>query len=444
MKRFGGTWKKISAIAVVSALAFAVVIMVHAQDVAALREQVRARYDVVALQDALALVPHQAAQRGQSDIRLIEIRNGGVAINGVALSAQEARQRLGSDADLILRLTYLDAAAQREIARVNSGPAGNDNGTLSTEPPARTQPRKGSLVRFGDNITVGRDERIEGDVVCIGGSANVDGEVTQNLTVIGGSLDLGPDAVVHGNVAVVGGALNRSPGARVDGKVDNVGVGARFPFGRPFQRRPFRQISRVGGFFLTLSRIALLVLVAVVIVALGPRIVETVGERAAAEPWRSGLTGFVAELLFIPLVILTVVVLAVSIIGIPLLILVPFGIVLAVILMLIGFTAIAGRVGRWVAHRFHMTSGPHAMVALGVLVLAGLTLIGRIIGLALGLTGVVVGAPFTIAGFIAEYIAWTVGIGALILAWLGRHHRTAAAPPAAPAPLSPPPAPAGD
>src|SRR5262249_16952839 len=151
-------------------------------------------------------------------------------------------------------------------------------------------------------------------------------------------------------------------------------------------------------------RVALLVLVALVIVALGPRVVETVGERAAAEPWRSGLAGFVAELLFIPLVVLTVVVLAVSIIGIPLLILVPFAIVLAGGLMLIGFTAIAGRVGRWVANRFHMASGPHATVALGVLVLVGLTLIGRIIGLALDLAGVVVGAPFTIAGFIAEYI----------------------------------------
>ncbi len=52
-----------------------------------LRDQLRQRYDIVALRDGLGLVPRQPL----GDLRLIEIRNGGVAINGEAVTAREAR-----------------------------------------------------------------------------------------------------------------------------------------------------------------------------------------------------------------------------------------------------------------------------------------------------------------------------------------------------------------
>ena len=48
-----------------------------------------------------ALVPVQR----NADIKIIEIRDGTVAIDGNALTAREARQRLGKDADLIFRAT---------------------------------------------------------------------------------------------------------------------------------------------------------------------------------------------------------------------------------------------------------------------------------------------------------------------------------------------------
>ena len=85
-------------------------------NVASLRQELRAHYNIVALQDELALVPIQR----NADIKIIEIRDGSVSINGTALTAREARQRLGKDADLIFRVTYLDPAAQRDLARVDS------------------------------------------------------------------------------------------------------------------------------------------------------------------------------------------------------------------------------------------------------------------------------------------------------------------------------------
>jgi hypothetical protein len=428
-------------------LTFSAAMFVLAQtssNVTNLRDQLRQRYDVVALRDGVGLVPHQR----NGDIRLIEIRNGGVAINGDALTAREARARLGQDAELILRITYLDAAAQRELARADAAATGSQAGTgggpnedaNQPEPTqsGRTQTHRGDLVRIGGSVSVARDEVVDGDVVAIGGSADIDGEVVREVTVVGGSLNLGPDAIVRGDVTVVGGTLTRSPSARTYGKVDNVGFGAQFPFplnlpanrrfarGFPFQR-PF---SQVGGLLGTALRMTLLILAALVVVALGGRLVESIANRAATEPLRSGLVGLLAEVLFLPLLIITIVVLAVSIVGIPLLLLVPFGMVLVVVLMLVGFAGIACQVGRLVSDRFGIRRGPYASVALGIVVVIGITLVARIISLAGGLVfGLVVAGSLAAVGYLVEYLAWTIGLGAVILTWLDGRRR--AAPPIA-------------
>jgi hypothetical protein len=416
-------------IACASFLALGGAILVYGQtvnQVANLRTQLRARYDIVALQDGLGLVPHQR----QGDIRLIEIRNGGVAINGNAVSAREAREQLGRDADLIFRVTYLDGSAQRELARPDSPGTTSQAGTQENanrpdEPgsPRRTQTRSGDLVRFGSSVTVGRDELVDGDVVAIAGSADIDGEVTRDVTVIGGSLNLGPDAVVRRDVAVIGGSLSRSPGARIDGKVDDVGVGGPSRLGSRLRRNfPLRtRFLRGGGLVGTLLRVTLLILSAFLVAALAGQFVEAIADRTAAEPLRSGLAGLLAEILFVPMVVVTVVVLAVSIIGIPLLLLVPFAIVLAVVPMLVGFTGVAYQIGRSVGNRFGIQRGRYRLVALGVLLIVCITLIGRIAAL----------GPLAAIGGLAEYLAWTIGIGAVILTWLSTRRRGI---PTAPAP----------
>src|SRR5215469_12217765 len=79
-------------------LLFSAAIFARAQSsskLTTLRERLRARYDIVALQDGVGLVPHQ----NNDSIRLIEIQNGVIAINGTPLTAGEARERLGKDAD---------------------------------------------------------------------------------------------------------------------------------------------------------------------------------------------------------------------------------------------------------------------------------------------------------------------------------------------------------
>jgi hypothetical protein len=373
--------------------------------------------------------------RPKSDIGLIEIRNGGVRINGSAVSSNDVREKLGPDGDLVLRLTYLDTAAQQELAGKDPASAKPDENTSGqgSGMPERGQEHKGDRVHIGGGVTVGKDEIVEGDVVAIGGPADVDGEVTGDVTAIGGPLTLGPDAIVRGDAVAVGGSVNRSPGARVDGQVTDVGMGAGLPLSGIFGRgvAAHRQFSRAGGLLGTVLRVTLLILGALVVVVLGGQFVQTIADRAASEPLRAGLAGLLAEVLFIPLLVVTVVVLAVSIIGIPLLLLVPFAVVLAGVLMFIGFTGVACEVGHLLSERFGIRRGPYATVALGVVAVVGIPLIAKIISLAGGLMfGAIVAGPLAAVGYLVEYIAWTMGIGALILAW-GKSRQSGSSPAAA-------------
>ena len=71
-----------------------------------------------------------------------------------------------------------------------------------------------------------QNERVEGDVVAIGGPVDVDGEVSGDVLSVMGGLTLGPHAVVRGEVTAVGGPFKRDPQAQVYGKVNEVGIGA--------------------------------------------------------------------------------------------------------------------------------------------------------------------------------------------------------------------------
>lgn len=193
--------------------------------------------------------------------------------------------------------------------------------------------------------------------------------------------------------------------------------------------------SRLGSLAATVLRVLLLVLLGLVAVALGRAPIERIAARAADGPLRPGLIGLLAEILFGPVVVLTIVVLAVSIIGIPFLVLVPVGIVLVMLVMLIGFLGLACHVGRRIAGRLGWnTRGTSTEVTLGVVAIVALTLVAKLVTLA---GGFLLGAPLAAAGFVVEYVAWTVGFGAALLTWYearGGGQPRATAPPIPPLP----------
>lgn len=398
-----------------------------ATDVAALRARIEQRYDVLPLRDGLVLRPKVA-----TGVRSIEVSGGTVALDGQAVTGAELRGRLGADADLILPLTYLDAAQRGML--FESGPASTSQTPAVTAPappappeppapPAPPRPRRerSDRVRFGGSVHVEEDESIDGDVVVIGGSATVDGEVIGEVVVVGGSLRMGPRANVTKDVVVVGGSLDRDPGATVGGKVEEVSTGA-FDF-KNFEGRRGRLgewwRGRFGSTFSlvsTLVRVGVLCLLVALVVMFARGYVDRVGVRAAAEPLKAGAIGLLAQLLFVPLLIITIVVFVITIIGIPLLVLIPFGVLGLMLFALVGFSAVASLAGGWLTRRFGWTEyGPIATAVLGVVMIAAPMLLARLIGLGGGPLWLM-SMGLMLVGFLLEYAAWTVGVGAVALA----------------------------
>ena len=147
--------------------------------------------------------------------------------------------------------------------------------------------------------------------------------------------------------------------------------------------------------------------------------------------WKSAVVGLLAQLFFVPVLVLTIVVLAVSIIGIPLLVLVPFGILAFFVALLLGLTGAASGLARLIQNRSSWID-PHglrsscrrARVDLGDHRCWG--------GSSASVEGRwrTSGPSCVLTGFIIEYAAWTVGLGGALLTRFGRRGPlTAAVPP---------------
>jgi hypothetical protein len=394
---------------------------------ARLRRDVERRFDVLMLQNGLALSPKGNA----GGIRSIELTDGTIALDGVLATGAEVRSRLGSDAELVIRLSYLSSDARRRLFADRSS---EPERTLSVQPappplppppprPERTR-RSENRIRFGGSVTVAPDEIVTGDVVVIGGSAHIDGEITGDLVVVGGAAELGPNAVVGHEVTVVGGTLRRADSAQVVGSVNEVaapGIDALMQgrwWGGPNRWSPGMWLLPFGSFFAlmsTLTRLAVLSMLVCLVLLIAREQVERIGLRAASEPLKAGLVGFCAELLFLPLLVVTILVLIITIVGLLLLPLVPFVILALAIVFLVGFSAVSYHLGRVVAGRLGWTvDNPYLTAILGIVVVLSPVLLARLVGLVGGLVFPLT-ATLVAIGVCLEYAAWTIGFGAVAL-----------------------------
>ncbi len=161
-------------------------------------------------------------------------------------------------------------------------------------------------------------------------------------------------------------------------------------------------------------RVGLLLVVAFLVLLLAPDRVRAVAAVVRTQPWRSGLVGLLAQVLFFPAFLLVVVVLLVSVIGIPLVLVVPPLMVIAlVIFFLLGYAAVALAAGRIVERRFDKRYPPFALVLLGILLIEGWSLAGEFL---MALPGPIKMTAFLALafGFLVQYVAWTVGLGAVL------------------------------
>jgi hypothetical protein len=119
--------------------------------------------------------------------------------------------------------------------------------------------------------------------------------------------------------------------------------------------------------------------------------------------------------------LLTAVVLAITVLGIPLLfIILPVAVFVLLLLALAGFSGTVYAVGQWTRRRLGLGGGPAFLdVLLGVTVVLLPVLVARLIAL-----GGWLGAPLAILlltiGFAVEYLAWSSGFGAVLTNAFGR------------------------
>jgi len=189
---------------------------------------------------------------------------------------------------------------------------------------------------------------------------------------------------------------------------------------------------RAATFGAAMTRLMVTLLAVLLAAVFAPAWVRALATRIADAPGASAGVGLAGEVAITPVVIALVVSLVISLVGIPLLLALPFAFVGLAVVWVSGLAAVAALVGATVRGRAP-GAGEHLLsdVALGFGAIAALTLAGHVLAFAVPWLGFVAGAVRAV-GFFIEFVAWTVGLGAVLLAlWHGR-------PASAPPPLSTP------
>lgn len=233
---------------------------------------------------------------------------------------------------------------------------------------------------YGTNVVVDSDQVIEGNITVYGGDADIEGRVDGNVTTYGGTVDT-------------------SNGGTITGTVDEYGSnwGQWLPFGTSatLAHENARLMAR-----LTYSIIVVLAFL------IFPIRVRKAMDRVEHHPGLSAAAGVVALIAVIPLAIL----LALTIVGIPL-IFVEFVAIFAGIL--IGQAALGILLGRRIYElvRPHATPTPLAALIIGLVVLSAAEILPVVGGLVTALV-FLVGLGAAILAFIRETTFLTPGMPA--------------------------------
>jgi hypothetical protein len=189
-------------------------------------------------------------------------------------------------------------------------------------------PKKGSIsgvvsegkrkVVMGSHLVVSENEELD-EVVVIAGSADIRGTV-KKLVLIGGEVHLFSTAVILEELNTIGGHLSTDKGASVKGKSVNVGL----PLSDESWLLILRKLknSNIGqflksdmtAFLMTLLKIVSIMLFSFLGNYIAPMYFKNIAVNIRERPGSSFFWGFISLFMVIPIVIL----LAISIIGIPL------------------------------------------------------------------------------------------------------------------------------
>jgi len=279
----------------------------------------------------------------------------------------------------------------------------------------------GAHILLGQDYDLPEGSTATENVIVFGGTATINGQAESDVVVVGGSIRLGPKSVVKGDVSVVGGSLDRDPAARVDGNVHVAHVsvpwswGWTWPIAFPGVRRLWWEGAALA---FTVGRFALVLFLSVLLVTVAPRRTSSIAARLVTGPGISSLAGVAGEILFAPALVCLAILLVITIVGIPLLAGLPLVAGAFALTWVAGYATVAGLVGArlrgadWYVHGIRPVD-----VFIGSCVLSIITLVGQVMMFSPAWM-----SPFAVmvrgTGWMIEYVAWTVGLGAALIAWL--------------------------
>jgi hypothetical protein len=271
------------------------------------------------------------------------------------------------------------------------------------------------IVRFGQDVVVAEGDSIDGNVVAIGGTINVNGKVTGDCVSIGGSINIDSKGVIEGDAVSVGGSINREPGSVLGG--DEVCTGGNIPRWLLPGGWPKHGMAglRFAVLTFTVGKALVVLLLAWLIVVIAHDRVKRTSEKAKYNM----LASFGVGLLTLILAPIAMVLLCITLIGIPVAILLPFALIVT---GLFGYTAVGLALGQRLFGGGPRVMSTVAAALLGVLLIEAIPIVGRIVGLPGGvLWGLSI--PIRVVGYAVMVCAILIGLGATILSKFGQAPR---------------------
>lgn len=286
----------------------------------------------------------------------------------------------------------------------------------------------GSLAVIGGNVSIEKDAIVNGDMVLVGGNLAMDGEsngdvvlvggnltvtsqINGNIVVVGGQLLLTETAVVKGDITTMGGQVKKEPGAEVSGnivnnappitipKVPNVPNVPNIPNTPNVPNAPSVAVNinplwEVAGVF---GRAVAIALIAMLLTLFLQPQLERVVDAMTQQPLMSGSFG----LLTIVAAPLAMIILAVTILLIPVALIVALVIPLG---WLLGMVALGQEVGERFTKAINQTWAPVLTTGLGTFLLV----------LVVGLVGMI-----PCLGWLASFLVSLIAIGAVAMTVFG-------------------------
>ncbi len=264
------------------------------------------------------------------------------------------------------------------------------------------------LVSVGGNLDV--KGTVDGDVIGIGALVYINGHITGDLVLIGSSGEIDSNTVVDGEFITLGSFIDMDENVELSGPVTHVNLGPfqKF-FGLKYKPSAIQKSYAAGSLISSIAKFIAIFLLGSLVLLLFKKF-KRIEETIVLNPLRAFLIGLLAEILIIPAIL----VLTISIIGIPF---IPVFILIIFIGVFIGSVILIHMLGSFIFNEFKKNGLHFTMnLLLGLLILSLFPLLSKI-GMWFSIDWL--SNLFGIISFIQWYIIITYAFGVMVLTRFG-------------------------